>query len=70
MLEVRKNFEEASGKKVPDKMGDRRQGDVAVIYGDPSKAKKELGWEAQYGIKEMCRDSWNWQKNNPNGYKK
>ena len=70
VLEVIKNFEEASGKKVPYKIADRRQGDVAVIYGDPSKAKKELGWEAQYGIKEMCRDSWNWQKNNPNGYKK
>lgn len=70
VLEVIENFEEASGKKVPYKIADRRQGDVAVIYGDPSKAKKELGWEAQYGIKEMCRDSWNWQKNNPNGYKK
>ena len=70
VLEVIKNFEEASGKKIPYKIADRRQGDVAVIYGDPSKAKKELGWEAQYGIKEMCRDSWNWQKNNPNGYRK
>lgn len=40
----------------------------ATVYGDPAKAKAELGWEAKYGIGEMCRDSWNWQKNNPNGY--
>ena len=40
----------------------------ATVYGDPAKAKAELGWEAKYGIGEMCRDSWNWQKNNPDGY--
>lgn len=68
VLEVIKNFEEVSGKKVPYKITNRRQGDVAVIYGDPSKAKEEIGWQAQYGIKEMCRDSWNWQKKNPKGY--
>lgn len=68
VLEVIKNFEEVSGKKVPYKITSRRKGDVAVIYGDPSKAKEEIGWQAQYGIKEMCRDSWNWQKKNPKGY--
>ena len=46
----------------------RRPGDIATCYCNPAKAKAELGWEAKYGIEEMCRDSWNWQKNNPNGY--
>ena len=44
------------------------EGDIATCYSDASLAKKELGWEAKYGIKEMCEDSWRWQKNNPNGY--
>lgn len=48
----------------------RRPGDIAICYCNPAKAKAELGWEAKYGIEEMCRDSWNWQKNNPNGYEK
>ena len=46
----------------------RRPGDIATCYCDPGKAERELGWKAQYGIKEMCADSWRWQKNNPNGY--
>ena len=46
----------------------RRPGDIAECWCDPSKAKRELGWEAQYGIEEMCADSWNWQQKNPNGY--
>lgn len=68
VLEVIKNFEKASGKKVPYRITGRRAGDVAVCYADASLAGKELGWEAKYGIQEMCRDSWNWQVNNPNGY--
>ena len=46
----------------------RRPGDIAECYADPSKAKRELGWVAEYGIDDMCADSWNWQKNNPDGY--
>ena len=42
--------------------------DVAICYADPSKARAELGWQAKYTLEDMCRDSWNWQKKNPNGY--
>lgn len=70
VLDIVKNFEEATGVKVPYVIKERRPGDIATCYSDASKAKKELGWEAQYGIKEMCADSWNWQSNNPNGYEK
>lgn len=68
VLDVVKNFEEASGVKIPYSIKPRRAGDIATCYADASLAKKELGWEAQYGIREMCEDSWRWQKNNPNGY--
>lgn len=63
-----KNFEAATGMKVPYVIKDRRPGDIATCYCDPGKAAKELGWKAENGIKEMCEDSWRWQKNNPNGY--
>ncbi len=68
VLDVVKNFEEASGVKIPYVIKERRAGDTAMSYADASLAKKELGWEARYGIREMCEDSWRWQKNNPNGY--
>ena len=68
VLDVVKNFEEASGVKIPYSIKPRRPGDIATCYADASLAKKELGWEAQFGIREMCEDSWRWQKNNPNGY--
>ncbi|WP_066174883.1 UDP-glucose 4-epimerase GalE [Bacillus marinisedimentorum] len=68
VLEMVKAFEEASGRSVPYKVGDRRPGDAAVSYADPSKAKEELDWEAEKGLKEMCEDSWRWQSNNPHGY--
>ena len=68
VLDIVKNFEEANNLKIPYSIKPRRAGDIAICYADPSKAKKELGWEAKYGIKEMCADSWRWQKNNPNGY--
>ena len=68
VLDIVRNFEEATGVKIPYVIKDRRPGDIATCYSDASLAKKELGWEAKYGIKEMCADSWNWQKNNPNGY--
>ena len=68
VLYVIKNFEAATGVKVPYVIKERRPGDVAACYADPSKAKAELGWETQYGIREMCEDSWRWQRQNPNGY--
>ncbi|MDQ1000342.1 UDP-glucose 4-epimerase [Neobacillus niacini] len=68
VLEIVSAFEKASGKKVPYRIVDRRPGDVAVCYADPAKAKNELGWTAEKGIKDMCRDSWRWQEKNPNGY--
>ena len=69
VLDVVKAFEKANGLKLPYVIQPRRPGDIATCYSSPDKAKRELGWEAQYGIEEMCRDSWNWQKKNPNGYR-
>lgn len=69
VLEVIENFSRASGVEIPYVIAERRAGDIAECYADASLAKKELGWEAKYGIREMCEDSWNWQKNNPNGYR-
>jgi UDP-glucose 4-epimerase len=68
VLELVTAFEKASGKKIPYQIVERRPGDVATCYADPAKAKTELGWEAQRGIEDMCRDSWKWQENNPNGF--
>ncbi len=68
VLDIVKNFEEASGVKIPYVIKPRRPGDIATCYASADKAKAELGWEAKYGIKEMCEDSWRWQKNNPNGF--
>lgn len=68
VLDVVKAFEKANGIKIKYSIKPRRAGDIATCYCNPAKAKAELGWEAQYGIEEMCRDSWTWQKNNPNGY--
>lgn len=63
-------FSKASGKEILYKITERRPGDIAVCYADPTKAEKELGWQAKYGIYETCEDSWRWQSQNPNGYKK
>ncbi len=68
VLDIVKNFEEATGVRIPYVIKERRAGDIATCYADAALAKEELGWEAQYGIREMCEDSWRWQKNNPNGY--
>ena len=68
VLDVVKNFEAATGMKVPYVIKDRRPGDIATCYADATKAKVELGWEAKYGIKEMCEDAWRWQSQNPNGF--
>ena len=68
VLDVVKAFEKASGRTVAYKIVDRRPGDIATCYSDPSKAKEELGWVATRGIDEMCEDSWRWQSMNPNGF--
>lgn len=68
VLELVSAFEKVTGIKIPYKIVDRRPGDVAISYADPTKAKEELGWVATRGIEEMCRDAWRWQSNNPNGY--
>ncbi len=70
VLEIVKAFEKASGVKIPYVIDPRRPGDIAANYANAEKAERELGWKAEFGIEEMCRDSWNWQKNNPNGYRK
>ena len=68
VLDVIKNVSKAVGKEIPYVIAPRRAGDIAECYSDATLAKEELGWEAKNGIKEMCEDSWNWQKKNPNGY--
>ncbi len=68
VLDVIHAFEEANGLKINYVFKGRRAGDIPSCYADPAKAEKELGWKAQYGIREMCEDSWRWQKNNPEGY--
>ena len=69
VLDVINNVSKAVGKEIPYVITDRRAGDIAECYADPTLAKEELGWVAKNGIKEMCEDSWNWQQKNPNGYK-
>ena len=68
VLDVVKAFEKANGVSVPYSIKPRRPGDIATCYSDPAKAERELGWKARFGIEEMCRDSWHWQSNNPDGY--
>ena len=70
VLDMVNAFGEACGHEIPYKIVDRRPGDIATCYADASKAHKELGWKAHRGLKEMCLDSWKWQSNNPNGFKK
>lgn len=68
VLDVLKAYNKACGRELPYVICPRRPGDTDASYSDPTLAEKELGWKAEYGIDDMCRDSWNWQKNNPNGY--
>ena len=68
VIDVVEAFEEVSGKSIAYEIVDRRPGDVASLYADPTKAINELGWKAERGIVEMCLDSWRWQSQNPNGY--
>ena len=69
VLDIVKAFERANGVEIPYEIKPRRAGDIATCYADPTKAREKLGWEAVYGIEDMCRDSYNWQKKNPNGYR-
>ena len=68
VLDIVKNFEEATGVKIPYSIKPRRPGDIGTCYSDASKAEKELGWRAENDIKDMCADAWRWQSMNPNGY--
>lgn len=68
VLELVHAFEDATGRKIPMKFGPRRPGDAAMAYADVKKAKALLDWQAQYDIADMCRDSWRWQAQNPQGY--
>ncbi|MFO7295574.1 MAG: GDP-mannose 4,6-dehydratase, partial [Clostridia bacterium] len=68
VLDVVKTFERVNGVKIPYVITHRRPGDVDKCFADPTKAHKELGWKAEKNLEDMCRDSWNWQRNNPNGY--
>ena len=68
VLEIVKAFSDACGRELPYVIEPRRAGDVTANYADCTKAKEMLGWEAQYDIADMCRDGWNWQSHNPNGY--
>jgi UDP-glucose 4-epimerase len=68
VLDMVKAFIRVNGVEVPYSIKPRRAGDIATCYCNPAKAKAELGWEAQYGLDEMVRDAWNWQRNNPDGY--
>ncbi len=69
VLDMIKAFSKACGKEIPYVIKPRRPGDIATCYADPALAKKELGWEAERGLEEMCEDGWRWQSNNPNGYR-
>ncbi len=69
VLQMIEAFSKACGKTIPYSIKPRRPGDIAECYADAALAKKELGWEAERGIDEMCEDSWRWQSGNPNGYR-
>ena len=68
VLDMVKAFESANGVSVPYEIADRRPGDLATCYAEPAKSREVLGWQAQFDQNDMCRDSWNWQSKNPNGY--
>ena len=68
VLDVVRAFEDANGVRIPYSIRPRRAGDIATCYSDPGKAWRVLGWRAEFGIGDMCRDAWNWQRKNPEGY--
>lgn len=69
VLEVISHFSAASGREIPYTITQRRPGDIAECYADPAKAAQELGWKAELNLEQMCRDAWNWQQKNPNGFR-
>ncbi|MCI5763649.1 UDP-glucose 4-epimerase GalE [Actinobacillus porcinus] len=69
VLDMVNAFNNANGIEIPYKFAPRRAGDIAVNYADAGRAAKELGWKAERGLEQMMKDTWNWQKNNPKGYK-
>jgi len=68
VLDIVKAFEKASGKEISYQIVERRSGDIAVCYSDPTYAEEQLGWKAECGLDEMCEDTWRWQSQHPNGY--
>ena len=68
VLDMVHAFEKVTGKKVPYRIAPRRPGDLATVYASPDKSAEELGWKAEYGLEDMCRDTWAWQSKNPMGY--
>ena len=70
VLEIIDAFERNTGVKIPYEIGGRREGDLPEFWADASKARNILGWETKRSLGDMCKDSWNWQKNNPNGYRR
>ncbi|HIQ81241.1 MAG TPA: UDP-glucose 4-epimerase GalE [Candidatus Scatavimonas merdigallinarum] len=68
VLEIIRAFEKVNGVQIPYRIKPRRSGDIAACYADATKALEKMGWKTEKSIEEMCRDAWNWQKNNPNGY--
>jgi UDP-glucose 4-epimerase len=68
VLDLVSTFERIANIKIPHKIVGRRPGDAAICYSDPTKAKKELNWRAEFDLENMCKHAWNWQMKNPNGY--
>jgi len=68
VLQIKNTFEQVNEVQIPFEIAPRREGDVATSFADNTRAVKELGWQSKYGLEDMLTDSWNWQKNNPNGY--
>ncbi|MCK4979233.1 MAG: GDP-mannose 4,6-dehydratase, partial [Candidatus Delongbacteria bacterium] len=69
VLEMIKAFSKACGHEVPYEVGPRRDGDIAEVLADPTKANNELGWKAEYGLEDMVNSAWKWQEENPKGYR-
>ena len=70
VLDIVKAYSKACGSELKYEMADRRPGDVAIVYADPSYALQELGWKAELGLEDMCADSWRWISGNPDGFGK